>query len=97
MTPGLLNLQRTLERCCCDSAIEHLDMISDTSWVRRWHPDIVPMSQAHIVVRPLTGRVLLEAVRFRYGYGRRIAGWLRSSRKRPTRRELTAGKHVQAD
>ena len=85
VAPGLLLLQHTLERCCTDSTIDRLNFISDLPWFQHWRPDVIPMLQAHIVVKRPVGRLRLEFIRFRFGYGRQMVRWLRSKLSRPHR------------
>ena len=78
LSPGLFLLQETLERCCNDEGVKCLNLQTDGSWQRDWHPDLVAMRQAHLLVSNWSGRAGMILVRCRFGWGRRIARWLRS-------------------
>jgi Acetyltransferase (GNAT) domain len=75
--PGQLLFERTLERCCADPGISRLDLVSDASWFRDWHTQLMPMQQAHIAINRWSGRPLVSLLGFRYGSARRIVGRLR--------------------
>ena len=95
--PGLLLLERTLERCCADPAVKRLNLESDGSWQRDWHPDLLLMQQTRIAIGRWSGSALVAALRFRFGLGRRVVRWMRArtstvgprsgTRPRPTPRE----------
>ena len=82
IAPGLLLLERTLERCCQDPEIRRVSLVTDGPWQRDWRPDKIATSQAFIAIGPWTGRPLVALLRFRFGPGRDIVRWWRRFRER---------------
>jgi CelD/BcsL family acetyltransferase involved in cellulose biosynthesis len=75
--PGQLLFDKTLERCCDDPAIKRLDLVGDASWCKDWHAAARSTQQVHVAIGRWSGRPLVAVIRFRYGQGRRLVGWLR--------------------
>lgn len=68
--PGQLLLDNTLRKCCEDEGIARLDLVSDSSWIRDWQAEPVPMKQAHMAVSTFVARPLMPLLDFRYGPAR---------------------------
>jgi hypothetical protein len=75
--PGLLLLEHTLERCCNDPTIKRMSLVTDGTWQRDWHPDVVGMRQAYLDLDRLSGLPLVPLLHLRFGRGRQVAHWLR--------------------
>ena len=80
--PGLLLLERTVQRCCKDPDVVRMNWLNASAWQRPWSPDLVTMQRAYVAVDPWTGRPLIALLRFRLGYARRFVRWMRTRRER---------------
>ena len=76
LSPGLLLMEETIERCCGDPALKRLNLQTDGAWQRDWHPDLLAMQQAHLAIGPLSGRSPIALLRFRFGPLRELVHWL---------------------
>lgn len=81
LSPGLLLLQETLEQCCNAEGVKCVNLQTDGSWQRDWRPDVIAMRQAHLLIGNWTGRAGMILVRCRFGWGRRMAHWVRRQRE----------------
>ena len=82
LAPGLLLLERTVERCCQDPKVARINFLNESEWQRPWNPESVALQQAYVAVDHLIGPSLVAVLRFRVGTGRRVARRLRSKRDR---------------
>jgi hypothetical protein len=80
VAPGLMLLQDSLQRCCADPVVKRLSLVTDGPWQRDWHPDALPMVQAHVGIGHLRGQPSLEVMRFRHESAPRLAHRLRGLR-----------------
>jgi CelD/BcsL family acetyltransferase involved in cellulose biosynthesis len=95
MTPGRLVVQKTLEGCCEDPSVDFVNEVSSAEWLRMWHPDSDDLRKAYVAIRPLSGRALLLALRFRFGALRRAVRELSAWRSaRPGRKKQDGGVRV---
>lgn len=79
LMPGLILIEKTLERCCGDPTIKCMDMVSNSAWLSKWGTQKVPMLEARLAISP-AGRVAVGALSFRHGPVHRMAAKLRSIR-----------------
>ncbi len=68
--PGQVLLDGTIQRCCEAEDITRLDLVSDSSWIRDWHTERIPMRQVYIALDTLRGRSMMPLLRLRYGAAR---------------------------
>jgi hypothetical protein len=72
LAPGRLNNFKTLEWCCEDPDIGVMSEVSDAPWFRHWMPTVNGMRRAYVSLRPVSGALLILALRFRFGLVRRV-------------------------
>ena len=70
--PGKLLLNLGLQACCEDPRIEFANEMSDAEWLELWHPESDELAVEYIALRPVSGRLLLAALRLRFGPVRRM-------------------------
>jgi len=73
LSPGRLLTQQTLEWSCGEDEIELVSGVSAAPWMLMWHPRSNELSRGYVALTPVSGRLTLLALRFRYGPMRRIA------------------------
>lgn len=81
VSPGLLNNQKTLERCCEDPVVDVVSEVSDAPWLHRWVPHTYGIQRAYVSLRPVSGALLLPALRLRYGPVRTVTRKLKAWRR----------------
>ncbi len=77
--PGKLVTHKGLEWSCEDPSIDVLSSGSDAPWLQAWHPIPKELRRAYVSLRPVSGRLVLALLRFRYGPLRRL---VRTARQR---------------
>jgi hypothetical protein len=70
-SPGRLVTHKALEWACGDPAIDVMSMCSDAPWMRHWAPEVNGIQRAYVSLRPVSGTLLIAALRLRYGPARR--------------------------
>lgn len=90
VSPGRLNNQKTLERCCEDPSVDVVSEVGDAPWLHRWVPHTYPVQRAYVSVRPVPGTLLLPALRLRYGLVRKVTRKLKAWRR--DRDDRTSGR-----
>lgn len=78
--PGKLVLNLGLKGCCENPRIEFANQMSDAEWLELWHPESDPLRTDYVALRPFSGRVLVAALRLRFGPVRRIVRKFRAWR-----------------
>jgi len=78
--PGQLLFEDTLKRCFADPTLAQVDLISDAQWHGDWRPIRTALCRSYFSVGGLGGRLLMPAVRFRFGPLRRVVRALRRGR-----------------
>ena len=84
--PGQVLMDRTIERCCEDPDLRRLDLVTNASWCKDWQTSVMPMRQACVALKPVTGRLLVALHRLRFGSGRRLVRRARDESARVRRR-----------
>jgi hypothetical protein len=95
LSPGLLLMEETVERCCKDPALERLNLQTDGAWQRDWRPDLLAMQQAHLAIGPVSGQSLVALLRCRFGPLRQLGRWLglkRGTAQAATHKRAGAGR-----
>jgi len=72
LTPGRLLTHKGIEWCCDDPAIDAVSEVSNAPWLLMWRPAENGLTRAYVSLSPVRGRLLLVALRFRYGPLRRM-------------------------
>jgi CelD/BcsL family acetyltransferase involved in cellulose biosynthesis len=70
--PGKLLVNLGLKACCEDPRIEFANEMSDAEWLELWHPESDELRVEYIALRPVSGRLLVAALRLRFGPVRRM-------------------------
>jgi hypothetical protein len=73
ITPGRLLTHKAVEWACDDPDTDSMSLCSDAPWARHWIPSVNGLRRAYVALRPVSGPLLLAALRFRYGPVRRVA------------------------
>jgi hypothetical protein len=71
VSPGRLLNHKAIERSCEDPGIDAVNLSSTAPWMRHWMPATNGIRRAYVLLRPVSGGLLLAALRFRYGPVRR--------------------------
>jgi len=79
VSPGRLVVHKTIEWCCESPEIELVSEVSDAPWLRMWCPEENRLRTAYVGLQPLSGRLLMALLRFRFGPLRR---WARALNRR---------------
>jgi hypothetical protein len=82
VTPGLLLLQYSIERCCEDPEVVRMNWLNESAWQLAWHPDSVALRNGYLAIDGWPGSPLIALLRVRLGYARRWVRWARNERER---------------
>jgi CelD/BcsL family acetyltransferase involved in cellulose biosynthesis len=96
--PGQLLLDSTIQRCCEAEDITRLDLVSDSSWIRDWQAQRIPMRQAYVAVDVLRGRSIMPLLRLRHGAARdAVLHFRQATGNRYSRAERIKRRRAKAD
>lgn len=63
--PGKLVDEAMIVHCCEDAVSQRINFLTEIEWLRGWHADTVPVTQIHLSITRVRGRVLVTLFRLR--------------------------------